>query len=160
VGAMANPRWQRTWAAASGVIALAFTAADWLARDAGGVSFIAPSHALLWLSLALGGGLGLLGLAQAWLIPRPQRERARWRNLLYSGWYMLLMYGLFAWCWFSEVLVLPAIFAANAVLFAALPPGAVAGALGQPKNAEPIAAADPARFSAPGTTAHTGGPGS
>jgi hypothetical protein len=155
----AQPKWQRVWAVANGALALVFAGADWLARDQGWGSFLAPSQDLLWQSIVLGSGLGLLALTAAWLMPRsqreftaefaglPLRERLRWRhqkwNLLYSSWSLLLIWGLIGWCWLSGVFVLPGIFAANAVLFAALPTWAIpAAASGQPKQVEHLSGRD------------------
>jgi hypothetical protein len=134
-------RLARAWAVATGLLALAFVGADWLAREWGRGSFMAPSRGLLWLSIDLGCGVGLIQLAAMWWMPTSLRdygseyrkqswsERLRsrywWRNLAYSFPLLLLLYGLLGWCWLNEVSVLPAISATNAVLFVALPPWAL-----------------------------------
>lgn len=131
------PRWPHVWAACSGTLALLFVAIDWMARTWGGASYLAPSHGMLWLSVAFGAAIGAIALAQMWLGPRsmrefyteflrlPVRERLRWRhqrwNLLYSGWIVLSIWGLLGWCWYNGVFALSAIFAMNAVMFTATP---------------------------------------
>jgi hypothetical protein len=157
--ALGTQRGQRIWAAVNGVATVSLAGADWLGRAWGGGSFMAPTLGLLWLSIALGGALGAAGLTAAWLMPQaqreftaefgrlPLRERLLWRyqrrNLLYHGWFLLLLLGLIGWCWHSAVFVLPAIFAANAVLFTALPAWMVPSVAAEPERpAEPDAAAD------------------
>jgi hypothetical protein len=51
----------------------------------------------------------------------PLTERLKWKyqgpNLLLNGWRALAVVSLIAWCYFSDVFVLPALCAANAVIF-------------------------------------------
>jgi hypothetical protein len=143
MGAWPDQRWQWVWACGSGVLAAACVGADaWL--RARGISVLAPTRGDLLVSVGLGGVVGLIGLAAAWLMPRsqreftamfarlPPRERLRWRylrrNLLYSGWLVVPLGLLLAWCWSRTVFVLPSILAANAVWFSVLPPWATPSA--------------------------------
>jgi len=129
-----NPRWRLAWSAGTAAAAAALVGIDWLLRR-GGHDGLAPSAAMLWLSLSLGAVLGaaaalwerhqlrnrrdfLLAFHRA-----PLRERLSWRyqktNLIAGGWLLLAVLALLGWCAFCRVFVLPALFAMNAVQFAA-----------------------------------------
>lgn len=129
-----NPRWRLAWCAGSVLAFTAIVGIDWLLRSAGGKTFMAPTTAALWLSVALGAILGalaalwerhLLHARRSHLLAfhrAPLGERLSWRlqkvNLLLSGWLVLALLILIGWCVFAGVFVLPALFAANAVQFA------------------------------------------
>jgi hypothetical protein len=140
MGWSADRRWQRAWAAGCGALVVAFVGLDLYVRDGGWNSPLAREHVDLWVSIALGCGCGLIGLAALWFMPRSQRKfyadffrlsyRERWHwqhqkwNLLYSGWSLVLVYGLLGWCLIHWVFPAPALLAANAVMFVAIPPWA------------------------------------
>ncbi len=102
---------------------------------AGGQASLAPSAAALGLSVGLGAALGAAAalweryLLRSWrgfllaFHRAPLGERLRWRyqktNLLLSGWLLLAVLALVGWCVLSRTNVLPALFALNAVQFAA-----------------------------------------
>jgi hypothetical protein len=129
-----NPRWRLAWSAGTALAAAALLGADWLLRR-GGHAALAPSAAALWISVSLGAALGaaaalweryLFGNRRGFLLAfhrAPLSERLRWRyqktNLLVSGWLLLAVLALIGWCVHSGAFVLPALFALNAVQFAA-----------------------------------------
>jgi hypothetical protein len=95
---------------------------------------MAPTPVALYQSIGLGAVLGLAGLLwERYMFGRQRefllafnrdslRERLRWKyqrkNLLLSGWVLLALFGLLGWCLYQWVFVLPAVFSADAVLFA------------------------------------------
>jgi hypothetical protein len=111
-----------------------FLAVDHYTRVPGGLNFLAPTRAALWLSVGLGASLGLVGLLwerhmlrhrRAFLLEfyrAPLLERAKWKyqrgNLIYTGWLLLLLWALIAWCVYAKVFLLPGAFAVVAVQFA------------------------------------------
>jgi hypothetical protein len=129
-----NPKWRIVWSAGAAVATAVMVGADWLLRSGGGRSFLAPSAADLWLSVALGLALG--GAAALWeryLLSNqrghlrafhraPLRERLAWHhqrtNLLLNGWLVVALLALIGWCVAWGVFVLPALLAVNAAQFA------------------------------------------
>ncbi len=141
MGLLGTRRRQQLWAAISSSAVVVLVGVDWLTREESGRSFMAPTAELLWVSVGLGAGLGASMLAATWLAPRrqrefaaemarlPVRERLRWRhqrrNLLYHGWCVAGIWALAGCCLYRWVFILPAVYAMNAVLFAALPRWAI-----------------------------------
>lgn len=128
-----NPRWRRAWWVASAVGTALFIGLDWLLRAWTGQSPLAPTATGLWLSVGVGMILGLAGILHERYLLRYKRtfllafyraplpERLQWKyqgpNLLINGWFTLAILALIAWCYFTHVFVLPALFALNAVFF-------------------------------------------
>jgi hypothetical protein len=127
-----NPRWRLTWFVASAVGTVFFVGLDWLLRWSGH-SALAPTVTNLWLSVGWGIALGLASMLWEGYLLRnraafllafhraPLTERLKWKyqgpNLLMSGWLVIAIWSLIAWCIYKEVFVGPAICAMNAVLF-------------------------------------------
>lgn len=129
-----NPRWRLTWSVAMAGATGLLIGIDGFLRYTAGQSFLAARAADLWLSVAVGLALGAVALLWDRYRLRHQRhrllaihqtplnQRLTWRfqrsNLLQNGWLVLALLALVAWCYFSGVFVLPALFAVNAVEFA------------------------------------------
>jgi len=128
-----NPGWRIAWSVGSAVVLVSFVAADWVWRS-GSQSFLAPSAAALWLSVALGLALG--GMTALWerylflnqrdyllaFLRASLWERLSWHhlksNLLLNGWLILSLLALLGGCFVSGVFVLPPLLAVNAVTYA------------------------------------------
>jgi hypothetical protein len=128
-----NPTWRLAWFVASAAGTALFLGIDWVLRAWSGHSALAPTAADLWLSVGWGLALGLVAMIWEWYLLRtrrefllafhqaPLRERLQWKyqgpNLLHSGWLVLAILALIAWCYFNKVFVLPALCALNAGQF-------------------------------------------
>jgi hypothetical protein len=116
------------------VLTALFLGLDWFLRERLGHGGLAPRASDLWLSVALGTVLGAVALLWDRYQLRNQRgyllavhqaplgERLTWRfqrtNLLPRIGIFLALLALIGWCVHAGVLVLPALFALNAVEFA------------------------------------------
>jgi hypothetical protein len=128
-----NPASRLAWFRMSAVGLAVFVVIDWLLRGWAGQPGLAPTVAQLWLSVAWGTVLGLAGMLWEGYLLRsrgerllalhrtPLTERLKWKyqgpNLLLNGWFVLALFSLIAWCYVSEVFVLPALCAVNVVVF-------------------------------------------
>ena len=126
-----NPRWRLAWSATSAVITALFVILDWVLRSLTGESPLAPSATDLGLLVGVGMALGLVGMRwESYLLRHrrvfllafhraPLAERLKWKhlgpNLLMQCWFTIPILLLIAWCYFSQVFVLPMLFAMNAV---------------------------------------------